>query len=361
MSIHVIRIVVLMLTGLGPVAAAAQPGPVAPVPPPLRAPAHTRSAWFERYQEDRKGPETSDQWSRTFKVGPNGSLDLSNISGEIVVVGGGGDEIRVDATRRVRTRDGNPRQQLEAFRIEATENGGRVEIRTLYPRMHNVQGEVDFSVQVPAGTAVAVHTISGDVRVSKVKGEVRLESVSGTVTAVDTAQLSRIKSVSGNVEVTDVASGDMIAAGSVSGNVTTRRVKARSIDAQTVSGDLQLTETVCDRAQVRSVSGDVEFGGPLLKGGRYEFNSHSGDVRVMISGGSGFELTANTFSGELQSELPFVKTSGGGDQGGFPGMPKNRELRGTVGDGSALLIVKTFSGDLMVMKGGAGPKRKDKE
>ena len=44
-----------------------------------------RGAWFERYQEARGGPESSDRWSRSFKTGPSGSLDLSNISGDIVV------------------------------------------------------------------------------------------------------------------------------------------------------------------------------------------------------------------------------------------------------------------------------------
>ena len=361
MNTFSIRGVVILLTGLCSPVAFAQPGPAGAAAEATRL-ARTNEAWVERYQEARHGPETTDQWSRTFKVGANGSLDVSNISGEIVVVGGGGSEIRVDATKRVRTRKGNARDQLEDLRIEATETAGRVEIRTFYPRSHNMEGEVDFNVQVPSTISVAAHSVSGNIRVSKVRGEVRIESVSGMVTAVDTPQLTRIKSVSGDVEITDVGSADALSAGSVSGTITTRRIKARSIDAQTVSGDLVLTDVVCDRAQVRSVSGNVEFGGPLVKSGRYELNSHSGDVRVVVLGGSGFELTANTFSGELRSELPFVKSSGGGDHEDFPGMPKNRELRGTVGDGSALLIVKTFSGDLTVMKGEGGQRgRREKQ
>ncbi len=51
-----------------------------------------RGAWLERFQESRSGPESAERWSRTFKVGPNGSLDLSNISGDIVITGGAGDE-----------------------------------------------------------------------------------------------------------------------------------------------------------------------------------------------------------------------------------------------------------------------------
>jgi hypothetical protein len=46
----------------------------------------------------------------------------------------------------------------------------------------------------------------------------------------------------------------------------------------------------------------------------------------------------------------------------MPGMPKNHDVRGTFGDGSALLIVKTFSGDVTVgrAEGDRGKeKRKD--
>jgi len=39
-------------------------------------------------------------------------------------------------------------------------------------------------------------------------------------------------------------------------------------------------------------------------------------------------------------------------------MPGNHEIRGTFGDGSAFVLVKTFSGDVVVGKAGAGGKQK---
>ena len=72
---------------------------------------------------------------------------------------------------------------------------------------------------------------------------------------------------------------------------------------QTISGDLSLTDTACERVLAKSVSGDVQFGGPLAKAGRYEFSTHSGDVRLSLQGSVGFEITANSFSGELRSDL----------------------------------------------------------
>ena len=69
-------------------------------------------------------------------------------------------------------------------------------------------------------------------------------------------------------------------ASSVSGDVIVNKLKASGFDAQTVSADLRLTDVEVDRASLRSVSGDVEYSGRLRRNGRYQFQSHSGDVRV---------------------------------------------------------------------------------
>jgi DUF4097 and DUF4098 domain-containing protein YvlB len=340
------------LAGLVPAGAAAQA-------PPVPVPTAAHATWYDHYQDSRVGPEQTETWSRTFRVGPNASLDLSNLSGEVVVTGGPGEEIRVDATKRVRARDAAAAKQLlSSLTIDAVENGGRVEIRTLYPHGHDISAEVDFTVQLPATAALSVHTVSGDIRASKVRGESRLESVSGNIVANDLSKVARLKSVSGDVEITDGVSADAFTAGTVSGNLLTRRIKARGMDVQTVSGDVKLEDVTCDRAQVKSVSGDVAYDGPLSKGGRYEFTSHSGDLHVAIEGATGFEITANTFSGEMRSELPSLKLTTNEDD-----LPGNHEVRATIGDGSALLVVKTFSGDLVVT-GPAGKtkdKKKDKE
>jgi DUF4097 and DUF4098 domain-containing protein YvlB len=316
-------------------------------------------AWLERFQESRSGPESSERWSRTFKVGPTGSLDLSNISGDIVITGGAGDEIRVEAVKRANGHDGNDtRRQLEGVTIEASDRGGRVEISTTYPREQNSHVDVDYTVHVPTGAAVSVRSVSGNIELTALKGEARLETVSGTVTTTNSRQLARVKSVSGDVSVSDGSSGDVLSLGSVSGNLTVRRLKARTLEVQTISGDLSLTETVCDRVQAKTVSGDLQFAGPLAKAGRYEFNSHSGDVRLSVHGTVGFEITASTFSGDLRSDLQLsgrdtnaaAVPAGDDDRRHGPGRhgPRRQELRGTFGDGSAIVMVQTFSGDLVV-------------
>jgi DUF4097 and DUF4098 domain-containing protein YvlB len=153
------------------------------------------------------------------------------------------------------------------------------------------------------------------------------------------------KSVSGSVDVSDTQVDGALEAGSVSGDVLLRRLKAQRIDASSISGEVKLEDVTCDRATGQSVSGGLTFSGPLARGGRYELKSHSGEVRVAIAGGSGFELEASSFSGEVRSDLPITARGGNNTAAG-----RRRTLTGTYGDGSAILDLSTFSGSVVITK-----------
>jgi hypothetical protein len=68
-----------------------------------------------------------------------------------------------------------------------------------------------------------------------------------------------------------------------------------------------------------------------------------------LFGDTGFELNASTFSGSIRSELPL--TVGGNDASGRRRAMTNRTMHATYGDGSAVLTVRSFSGDVVITKG----------
>jgi DUF4097 and DUF4098 domain-containing protein YvlB len=154
-----------------------------------------------------------------------------------------------------------------------------------------------------------------------------------------------------------VSSTGDVSIGSGSGTLTARGVKARGLEINGLSSDLVLTDIVCDRVTTKSISGDVEFGGRILKGGRYDFTSHSGDVRLRLQNPAGFELNASSFNGEIRSDISLtVHTDpndrgdrrGGDNQRGGGSRRGNHSLQATYGDGSASLTVRTFSGDVVL-------------
>ena len=316
-----------------------------------------RAGWLERYTEARQGPEQIEKVSQTYKVGDGASLDLSHLAGDIRVTGGSGNEIKIDATKRVRHRDPEQaRRLLEALRVDVHNFNNRVEVRTIYPRRgqpgfmsgNNISASVDYVIAVPAGASVSLKSISGDISVSNVKGEVRAETVSGSVNVNATPNLSIAKTISGDVTAQNIGAQTTLVLSTISGSVLGTGLKVRALEAGSVSGNVRLIGSEVERLEAKSVSGNIEFDAPLSKGGRYEFTSHSGDVRVTISGNAGFELDADTFSGSVRSDLPVTLRTMGRSEENRRG--SKRAIRGSYGDGGAFLTVRSHSGSVVITK-----------
>ncbi len=294
--------------------------------------------------QDRSADDQGARVSRTIKVGRNSSLTVSNLSGDISVTGGRGSQIRVEAVKRS-GRGLASGTRLEDVRVDVAEHGDRVEVRTLY-RGGNTHVSVDYTITVPADAAVYVRSVSGDVKVAQVQGETRAESVSGDVSVTGVSHLDKASSVSGNVTLTNAASEGDLSTGSVSGNVTIHGLKAGGLDLSSVSGDLNVSGLTCPRVSARTVSGTFSLEGPLARNGRYEISSHSGDIRLRLAGNTGFELNASSFSGDIDTDYPITMR----DTGSESGRRSRHAIRGTFGDASALLSIRTFSGSISLRR-----------
>jgi DUF4097 and DUF4098 domain-containing protein YvlB len=128
--------------------------------------------------------------------------------------------------------------------------------------------------------------------------------------------------------------------GSVSGTVRLERIAASRVSAEVVSGDIRAAEMRCDSVQMKTLSGTVDYAGRLESNGRYELHSHSGSVRLVAEGPVGFELQATSFSGRIRPEGLSLQAMSMG----------RGSLRATVGDGSAVVVAQTFSGDVIISR-----------
>ncbi len=335
-----------MLIRLAAVAIVASlPFPLSAASPGERPQPRWRAMSWQQSHDTRQGPETTEKIVRQFKVGPNGTLDISNVSGRIVVTAGGADTIVVDAMKRVRSRESDVKGQLERAVVSMVEHGGRVEVRTTYTG-RNSRVSVDYAVTAPAGTSVYAHSISGDIKITNIKGEVRADAISGDVDAVAAAGATLVRTVSGNASASGVANPNELRVSSVSGAVRVNGAKVRSLDADSISGDVDLRGTSCERLSARSISGNLTFEGALESGGRYEFRSQSGDIHLALAGATGFEVDASTFSGNVRSDLPVTLRPAEGSSG----RPSRHSVHGVFGNGSAQLALRSFSGDITIAK-----------
>ena len=123
-------------------------------------------------------------------------------------------------------------------------------------------------------------------------------------------------SVSGNVAVSG-AQGD-VRAGSVSGDIRLDGLRATSIEARTVSGEIS--------AAVESLTGS----------GSLSFKSVSGDVKLDLPRNLDADLSMSSVSGQLDSE--FQMTLGG--------RTSRRRIEARIGRGGRELNLTTVSGDV---------------
>ena len=320
-----------------------------------------RAAIAAEFRAERQGPrrqegrEQVERTTRVLKVGANGELHISNVSGDIVINRGSGNEVSLEIVKTARGRDdADTRELLELVQVEVIERNNRAEVRTRYPQgdemrrnnRRNFNVSVAYNVTAPAGIRIRAYSVSGSVTAKDIKGDVSAESVSGAVRLISSGRVSSAKSISGDVEVVDATIDGPLSASTASGNVMLRRVKARELELQSVSGDVVLDDIQAERVEAQTVSGSVRFSGPVARSGRYEFNSHSGNVTLAVAGTQGFELEATSFSGSIRSDFTFS-----GDSAESSGRGRwQKTIRGVYGDGSAGLELTTFSGNIVITK-----------
>ncbi|HVW05214.1 MAG TPA: DUF4097 family beta strand repeat-containing protein [Vicinamibacterales bacterium] len=290
--------------------------------------------------------DQTDRQTRVVSIGASGSLEIKNVSGDVTVTAGSGTDARIEFTKRARGKTAaDVRRGLDEVTVDIEQQSGRVTVETHYPNRdrgrNDVNVDITFVITAPAGTRVTASTVSGNVRVENIKGNLSASTVSGDVALVGVGTVADAKTVSGSVKATDIAGNDSLSLTSVSGDILIDRVSARRLDGSTTSGNVTAMGITSERASLHSLSGNVSYSGALARSGRYELQSHSGDVTLNPSGTVGYELQASTFSGHITPGADMVVKSIS------PG-PSN--VRATVGDGSATVAITTFSGNVEIRK-----------
>jgi len=304
---------------------------------------------FAQGRNTRNQSDATENFERNYKVASGASLVVSNVSGAIRITSGGGGEIAVRALKHASNSRGDAAQIVAGTNITASATANRVELRVESNRnnqRNNNVASVDFDIRVPADCAVDLHSVSGNISVSKVGGELRAEAVSGDIVLESTSHIAFAKSVSGNIRMTSSGGDASAIFETVSGDLTANGLTAHTLEFKTVSGTGRLTDATVERMTFRSVSGDLEYAGSLAPRGRYDLETHSGNIRLTLADQPGFEVDANTFSGEITIDFS-IRNEGPVRTRGNTRQPN---VRGTFGDASASLHLQTFSGNIRVRK-----------
>lgn len=259
-------------------------------------------------------------------------------SGTVTVNAGSGDVIITASTAN--TLHVRANSDDDDIRFDATRNS--VELSTA--RRGN---DTKFEVTVPIGTRVVAKSQSGDISVRGTHGDVNVTAQSGDIIIDDVNGRLDVRSFSGSVTASNINGGVDI--NTQSGDLKLTDVRG-DVEVANTSGDITLRGVTSKLVRAKTTSGDVIYDGVIDGSGRYEFTSHSGDVRLHVPRDASAQLTVSTWSGEIESDFPITLKPG--DHA--IGSSTSKQFTFAIGGGSARISAETFSGDVTVSSNGRG-------
>lgn len=281
---------------------------------------------------DRDASDFTSKLDTTVTLSKGGTVDLSLVSGTITVTPGSGDQVRIHAT-----------SERGILQFSSTPSRVSLDVRSHHGRM----GETEYEVSVPVGARLVLKAVSGDINARGVKGEIEAGTVSGDLQVSDAKGDISLEVVSGDITA-EVLNGD-VRVTAVSGDISLTNVVG-PLEVETVSGEMKLDGVKSKSVRTETVSGELEYDGSLDADGRYEFHSHSGDLRLHVPSNAGATVRVETFSGSVESDFPMTMQPGDHGMGSRP-----KRLEFTFNGGGARLSAETFSGDISIEKNGTRP------
>lgn len=223
--------------------------------------------------------------NKTFQVGANCSLQVSNIQGATRIEGWDKAEVQVRAWKHSGGHDAD-----EMTEVEILQEGDEVIVRTKVKPQEWLgwfgmkhPAAVDYQISAPHQCRVSTAMVSGATTVKGIHNALKLKSVSGD---------SAIEDIAGEV-ILDTVSGD-INGYQVSGD----------IQAKTISGDINLRASELGSLRGSTVSGDLRIETGLAAQGEYDLGSVSGDLRLDVPPETRCTVALSTISGDLRVNLP---------------------------------------------------------
>lgn len=323
-------------------------------------------------------------FEQTYALNSGARVEIEQQSGNMRIVGWDQAEVRLRATT---VDDSNV-----ADRIRVDSGAHRLAIEVLSPGSWFAFGRsatgVDLELMVPTGTRLGLETGSGDIWVENTFGPVSVEAGSGNLTLTGVGAVSgetgsgdvrlnrvdgvvRLETGSGNATLNEVrgavdlevGSGDLVLraiAGSVkaetgSGNLLLAEVEGQ-IELETGSGDLRVSRVRSPRLHVSTGGGNltleqidaaavtVESGhgdvrmelAAIHPRGKYAVESSSGNVTVLVPPAADLKVKVECSAGRIRHDGLALRTV----------RMDRDELEAVLGTGGAELSIESSAGDV---------------
>ncbi len=278
---------------------------------------------------------------RTVARSTSGSISVREIKGEanLSTTSGHISAERIEGMLTVHTTSGELQISEVGGQLNARSTSGSIQAASI--RDDAIASSISGSLKLEGvGGRVEARSTSSQVHVIDAAGDVMAGSTSNTVRVEEVRGRATVNTTSGNIIVRNAEGG--VIANTISGTVEISHTKGR-IEATSISGQIRLQNLESREVKAKSLSGGISFQGRLYEDGRYDFDGFSGAVVLWLPANSNFNLSAQSYSGEIETEFPIQL-----DRVAIAGRPQR--IQGVHGSGGAQISVKAFSGSIRLRR-----------
>ena len=286
------------------------------------------------------------QVERTIVVEPDVRVSLCLGSGSITVRGWDRNEVRIrtsDTTRIDFQRRGtdNPGWSRELALVNPITGSKCVafgDIELDVPREAGIDLQADNARVQAAGMArVKITNRGGSIEVEQVSHTIDINTIGGHISIRNSRGSITLRSASGPIEVRDVKPN----------------LAGESFQATAVGGEITLERVGHTLVKASSVNGALNFAGPLVWAGRYNFQTVLGNVKLSLPPDASFRVSA-TLSRDIKISSDFALQSSSIPLGSANILDKRgsnmMHLDAAHGTADIQITLASFSGHIYLLK-----------
>jgi len=281
---------------------------------------------------------------KNFTVQPGGTLRVQTQGGDIKVLTGPGNDVKVTATEVIQAdTEAKADELLKDLDLTIEQNADNVTAKAKYEKERGgwhfgnwPPVNVSFTVVVPTRYNVDLNTSGGDISVASINGQARLRTSGGDL---------KLERVDGEVD-----------GGTSGGNISLQEGTAR-VKLSTSGGDIQVDRaggeadlstsggnivinSVKERITAATSGGDIKASIEGALKGDCRLTTSGGTVKVTVDKTAAFDLKARTSGGDVDASGLTITIEKGG--------LRKSSLAGKVNGGGPQLYLGSSGGDIRI-------------
>jgi hypothetical protein len=278
------------------------------------------------------------KFDRTLAVGAPTMLAVNTGSGNIKITPGSDTQVHINgvvhSSHGWMGGSGSDQDHVQAVcnQPPIEQNGNDVTIGRSHDDIYR-HVSIDYVIETPRSSRVNANTGSGNLEVTDISGTLAGNTGSGDVRVANIGADAKLETGSGNIHADGINGAAKLQTGS--GDIRVHQTAQGDMHASTGSGGIEIAG-LNGGLFAETGSGGIHVEGTPAS--NWKLETGSGDIKLQLPGGKGFDLDAQTASGEINVSQPIT----------MQGSLSKHHIQGVVQGGGPTIRIETGSGDVEI-------------